>query len=117
MASRERALIVGAGAGLSAALARRCAGDGMDVVLAARDTQKLGALASETAAATIACDATRTEDVERLFPARRYVMVDDKLRILSAIKAAWGERVTTVFARQGHYANDPQNAANWCQRA
>ncbi len=47
-------------------------------------------------------------DVERLFPARRYVMVDDKLRILAAIKQAWGERVTTVFARQGHYANDPQ---------
>ncbi|MGH8738919.1 MAG: HAD family hydrolase [Burkholderiales bacterium] len=52
-------------------------------------------------------------DVERLFPARRYVMVDDKLRILAAIKAAWGERVTTVFARQGHYANDPQNAARY----
>jgi short-subunit dehydrogenase len=69
MAARERALIVGAGAGLSAALARRCAGEGMDVVLAARDTQKLGALASETGAATIACDATRTEDVERLFAA------------------------------------------------
>jgi NAD(P)-dependent dehydrogenase (short-subunit alcohol dehydrogenase family) len=69
MASRERALIVGAGAGLSAALARRCSGEGMDVVLAARDTQKLGALAGETGAATIACDATRTEDVERLFAA------------------------------------------------
>jgi len=52
-------------------------------------------------------------DVERLFPARHYVMVDDKLRILSAIKAAWGERVTTVFARQGHYANDPQNAERY----
>ncbi|MGH8745926.1 MAG: HAD family hydrolase [Burkholderiales bacterium] len=52
-------------------------------------------------------------DVERLFPARRYVMVDDKLRILAAIKAVWGERVTTVFARQGHYAHDPQNAARY----
>jgi FMN phosphatase YigB (HAD superfamily) len=52
-------------------------------------------------------------DVERLFPARRYVMVDDKLRILAAIKGAWGERVTTVFARQGHYANDPQNTARY----
>jgi len=69
MASRERALIVGAGTGLSAALARRCAGEGMDVVLAARDTQKLSALAGETGAATIACDATRTQDVERLFAA------------------------------------------------
>jgi len=69
MASRERALIVGAGAGLSAALARLCAREGMDVVLAARDTQKLGALASETGAAAIACDATSAEAVERLFAA------------------------------------------------
>jgi NAD(P)-dependent dehydrogenase (short-subunit alcohol dehydrogenase family) len=67
MATHERALIVGAGAGLSAALARRCAGDGMDVVLAARDTQKLGALARETGAALVACDASRADDVERLF--------------------------------------------------
>ena len=53
------------------------------------------------------------EDVERLFPARRYVMVDDKLRILSAIKSTWGERVTTVFARQGHYANDADTTARY----
>ena len=45
-------------------------------------------------------------DVERFYPARRYVMVDDKLRILQAMKAHWGERVTTVFPRQGHYALD-----------
>ena len=44
--------------------------------------------------------------VERLYPARRYVLVDDKLRILSAVKAVWGDRVVTVFPRQGHYAND-----------
>jgi NAD(P)-dependent dehydrogenase (short-subunit alcohol dehydrogenase family) len=69
MADQERALIVGAGAGLSAALARRCANDGMEVVLAARDTQKLAALAQETGATTVACDATRAEDVERLFAA------------------------------------------------
>ena len=67
MAARERALIVGAGAGLSAAIARRCAGDGMDVVLAARDTQKLGALGKETGASLVACDATRADEVERLF--------------------------------------------------
>jgi NAD(P)-dependent dehydrogenase (short-subunit alcohol dehydrogenase family) len=69
MAARERALIVGAGAGLSAAIARRCAGEGMDVVLAARDTQKLGALARETGAALIACDASQADQVERLFAA------------------------------------------------
>jgi FMN phosphatase YigB (HAD superfamily) len=46
-------------------------------------------------------------DVERRYPARRYVMVDDKVRILAAMKAFWGERLTTVFVRQGHYALDP----------
>jgi FMN phosphatase YigB (HAD superfamily) len=45
-------------------------------------------------------------DVARRFPADRYVMVDDKLRILTAIKKKWGRRVTTVFVRQGHYALD-----------
>ena len=47
------------------------------------------------------------DDVERRYPAQRYVMIDDKLRILTAIKAVWGDRVTTVFVRQGHYADDP----------
>lgn len=46
-------------------------------------------------------------DVERLYPARHYVLVDDKLRILSAVKQTWGDRVTTVFPRQGSYAHDP----------
>jgi FMN phosphatase YigB (HAD superfamily) len=45
-------------------------------------------------------------DVENHFPARHYVMIDDKLRILHAIKRAWGDRVTTVFPRQGRYATD-----------
>jgi FMN phosphatase YigB (HAD superfamily) len=45
--------------------------------------------------------------VERLYPANHYVLIDDKLRILTAVKKAWGERVTTVFPRQGHYAFDP----------
>jgi FMN phosphatase YigB (HAD superfamily) len=46
--------------------------------------------------------------VERRYPAAHYVVIDDKLRILSAIKQEWGERVTTVFPRQGHYALDPR---------
>jgi|UniRef100_A0A7V6A5B3 FMN phosphatase YigB (HAD superfamily) len=46
-------------------------------------------------------------DVECYYPAGHYVMVDDKLRLLSAIKAIWQDRVTTVFVKQGHYANDP----------
>ena len=47
------------------------------------------------------------DDVVQRYPAKRYVMVDDKLHILAAMKASWGERLTTVFARQGHYAFDP----------
>lgn len=47
-------------------------------------------------------------DIEQRFPAAHYVLVDDKIRILSAIKAVWGSRLTTVFARQGHYAADPR---------
>ena len=46
------------------------------------------------------------DDVAQRFPADHYVMVDDKLRILAAIKMIWGRRVTTVFVRQGHYALD-----------
>ena len=41
-------------------------------------------------------------------PADHYVMVDDKLRILAAVKKIWGRQVTTVFVRQGHYALDPK---------
>ncbi len=52
-------------------------------------------------------------DVERRFPARRYVMVDDKLRILAAMKQAWRQRLTTVFPRQGHYALDPQTVSKY----
>lgn len=51
---------------------------------------------------------TELEDVEQRFPADHYFMIDDKLRILAAIKKVWGARVTTVFPRQGHYAKDPQ---------
>jgi FMN phosphatase YigB (HAD superfamily) len=50
-------------------------------------------------------------DVERRYPADHYVMVDDKLRILAALKKAWGDRVTTVFPRQGQFANDPKAVA------
>ena len=53
------------------------------------------------------------DDVEQRYPARHYVMVDDKLRILAAMKNIWGDRLTTVFPRQGHYALDPKNAATY----
>jgi FMN phosphatase YigB (HAD superfamily) len=52
-------------------------------------------------------------DVERRYPARHYVMVDDKLRILAEMRRSWGQRVTTVFARQGHYALDPAETARY----
>jgi hypothetical protein len=51
------------------------------------------------------------DDVEQRYPGRHYVLVDDKLRILTAVKRAWEGRVTTVFVRQGHYAHEPQTVA------
>jgi FMN phosphatase YigB (HAD superfamily) len=53
------------------------------------------------------------DDVELRYPADHYVLIDDKLRILTAIKKAWGRRVTTVFPRQGHYAHDPKILATY----
>ncbi len=53
------------------------------------------------------------DDVERLFPAEHYVLVDDKVRILHAVKQVWGDRVTTVFPRQGHYAADAAEVAKY----
>jgi FMN phosphatase YigB (HAD superfamily) len=53
------------------------------------------------------------DDVERRYPARHYVLVDDKLRILSAVKKVWGGRVTTVFPRQGQFAHDPGVLASY----
>lgn len=56
---------------------------------------------------------TMLDDVERRFPARHYVMFEDKLRVLDALKQHWRERLTTVFVRQGHYAHDPQLIAEY----
>jgi len=47
-------------------------------------------------------------DVEARYPARRFLMVDDKVWLLAAMKLVWGDRLTTVFVRQGHYAQDPR---------
>jgi len=52
------------------------------------------------------------DDVERRHPAKRYVMVDDKIHLLAAIKGVWGSRVKTVFVRQGHYAHDANLVAS-----
>jgi FMN phosphatase YigB (HAD superfamily) len=53
------------------------------------------------------------DDVEAKYPATHYVMVDDKVRILAALKKHWGARVTTVFPRQGHYALDAAEVAKY----
>jgi FMN phosphatase YigB (HAD superfamily) len=56
---------------------------------------------------------TELDDVAARFPADHYVLVDDKMRILDAVKRAWGGRVTTVFPRQGHYALDAAEVAKY----
>ena len=56
---------------------------------------------------------TELDDVESRYPANHYVLVDDKIRILAAVKQLWGERVTTVFPRQGHYAADMNEVAKY----
>jgi len=78
----ETALIVGAGSGLSASLARLFAKEGMRVALAARDTAKLGALASETKALALACDATAPAQVDAMF---------------GALEAKWGVPDLVVY--------------------
>jgi hypothetical protein len=55
------------------------------------------------------------DTVEREYPAKRYVLIDDKQRILDAVKKVWGERLVTVFPRQGHYALDPANAGKYAE--
>ena len=53
------------------------------------------------------------DQMQRLYPARRYIMVDDKQRLLAAMKDVMGDRLVTVFPRQGHYALDPTNIARY----
>ena len=51
--------------------------------------------------------------VQREYPAKRYVLIDDKERILDAVKKIWDEKLVSVFPRQGHYAHDPENAGKY----
>jgi FMN phosphatase YigB (HAD superfamily) len=53
------------------------------------------------------------DEVEKRYPAEHYVLIDDKLRILTEVKKVWGNRLTTVFPRQGHYALDPETEAKY----
>ncbi len=79
-----------------------------DVVFQPRKIERSGILAAVDGRVLVYVHKERElADVERRFPAGRYVLFDDKLRILAAVKGVWGERVTTIFPRQGHYAHDP----------
>jgi FMN phosphatase YigB (HAD superfamily) len=51
--------------------------------------------------------------VQRAYPAKHYVLIDDKLSLLDAVKKAWGDRVTTIFPRQGHYAKDTRTLTSF----
>lgn len=80
-----------------------------DVVFQPRKIQRSGLYGAVEGRVLIYINKERhLDDVEDRYPAAHYVLVDDKLRILTAVKNAWGSRVTTVFPRQGHYAYDPK---------
>ena len=80
-----------------------------DVVFQPRKVERSGLLEAVDGNALIYVHKEKElDDVEQRFPAEHYVMVDDKLRILSAMKTLWRDRLTTVFPRQGHYALDPK---------
>lgn len=78
-----------------------------DVVLQPRKIERSGLWAAVGGRVLISIHKEQLlDDVAARYPARHYVVVDDKLRLLTAIKQIWRERVTTVFPRQGHYAHD-----------
>jgi FMN phosphatase YigB (HAD superfamily) len=79
-----------------------------DVVFQPRKVERAGlALAVEGRVLIYIHKEQELDDVARRYPAEHYVLVDDKPRILTAVKRIWGDRVTTVFPRQGSYAHDP----------
>ena len=85
-----------------------------DVVFQPRKVERSGLLESVDGNALIYVHKEQElEDVEQRYPADHYVMVDDKLRILAAMKKIWGHRLTTVFPRQGHYALDAKLVASY----
>ncbi len=83
-----------------------------DVVFQPRKLQRSGLWDAVEGRALVYVHKEKMLDaVQRHYPARHYMMVDDKLRILAAMKAIWRERLTTIFPRQGHYALDPDIVA------
>jgi FMN phosphatase YigB (HAD superfamily) len=83
-----------------------------DVVFQPRKVQRSGLAEAVDGVLIYVHKERELDDVERRYPAAHYVLVDDKLRVLTAVKRAWGARVTTVFPRQGHYAHDPETLAS-----
>ena len=77
-----------------------------DVVFQPRKVQRSGLAEAVDGVLIYVHKEQELDDVARRYPADHYVLVDDKLRVLTAVKRAWGARVTTVFPRQGHYAHD-----------
>ena len=85
-----------------------------DVVFQPRKVQRSGLFeAVEGHALIYIHKEQQLSDVEKRYPAKHYVLVDDKLRILTAVKQVWGSRLTTVFPRQGHYAYDAKTLATY----
>jgi len=81
-----------------------------DVVFQPRKIQRSGLAAAVEGRVLIYIHKEQMlEAIAKRYPARHYFMVDDKLRILSVMKKQWGDRLTTVFPRQGHYALDRKN--------
>ena len=89
-----------------------------DVVFQPRKVQQSGIYAAVNGQVLIYVHKEEAlADVKRRYSAQHYVLVDDKLRILATVKKAWGKRVTTVFVRQGKFANDPQLLAKYAGAA
>src|ERR687886_2512255 len=85
-----------------------------DVVFQPRKVERAGLWEAVEAQVLIYIHKEQMLDhVEQRFPAEHYVMVDDKVRILAAMKSVWGSRLTTVFPRQGHYALDAVEVARY----
>jgi FMN phosphatase YigB (HAD superfamily) len=84
-----------------------------DAVFQPRKVSRAGILGAVDALLVYVHKEEELDDVERRHPARHYVLVDDKLRILTAAKAHWGDRVTTVLPLQGQFANDDEITARF----
>jgi FMN phosphatase YigB (HAD superfamily) len=84
-----------------------------DVVFQPRKVERSGLGAAVDGVLIYVHKERELDDVDRRYPAAHYVLVDDKLRVLDAVKRVWGQRVTTVFPRQGHYARDPEALATY----